>query len=222
MFEYLESLRRVKNDIDAGVPRKPYDLKIPNSDQEAQPEQLGRTLYVYPMASGSRLAMLKEIDRHYDGEELPWEPPFLECIYLDNLKLAEEIRRDGEARGAIPLSPLLTEAIRLTTGKLPQILDDLFQIKTLTVDSPNYYSSPYCGTHILWRGKYLLTDLEALPQLSSHFYYSPGDWTALERMKRLRSLTVRNIYVEDYKVLSKLTGLKKLNLEGVNFTADMI
>ena len=90
------------------------------------------------------------------------------------------------------------------------------------VDSPNYYNSPYLGTHILWRGKYLLTDLDALPALSSHFYYSPGDWTALGRMKRLRSLTIRNLYIEDYNMLSGLPNLKKLILAGTNFTAEML
>lgn len=222
MFGYLESLRRAKEEIDAGILRKPYDLKIPSGDETAQPEQRGRTLYVYLAVSGTRLAMRKEIDRHYDKEDLPWEPPFLECIYSDQLELAEEERKNGEARGAIPLSPLLAEAIRLTTGKVPQIPDDLFQVKTLVVDSPNYYNSPYLGTHILWRGKYLLTDLDALPRLSSHFYYSPGDWTALARMKRLRSLTICNIYVEDFQVLSGLPSLKRLKLEGTNFSADSL
>lgn len=220
-MNHLESLRRCKDEIDAGI-RKRHDLKIPNTDKNAQPEQLGRTLYIYPMESGTKQAMYRYLDGHYDKEDLPWEPPFLECVYSDHAAIAEEARRSGEARGAIPLSPLLVEAIRLTTGKLPQIPDDLFQIKTLTVNSPNYYNSPYLGTHILWRGKYLLTDLDALPVLPSHFYYSPGDWTALGRMKRLRSLTVCNVHIEDYRVLSGLTGLKRLNLQGANFTADML
>ena len=222
-MNHLESLRRLKNDIDAGVPRKPYDLKIPSSEKEAQPEQLGQTLYVYPLESGTKLAMHKYIDRHYDRAELPWtwEPPFLECVYSDNAELAEDMRKSGETRRAIPLSPLLAEAIRLSTGRIPQIPDDLFQIRTLVVDSPNYYNSPYYATHILWRGKYLLTDLDALPTLSSHFYYSPGDWTALGCMKRLKSLTVRNVYIEDFRVLSSLQSLKNIKLEGTNFTADI-
>jgi len=217
----IESLRRFKEDFEAGR-RKRYDLKIPAGDKAVRTEQRGRTLYVYPMESGTKLAMDKFIDRHYDKEDLPWEPPFLECVYSDNLELAEDMRMSGEKRGAIPLSPLLVEAIRLTTGKRPQIPDDLFQIKTLVVDSPNYYNTPYLGTHILWRGKYLLTDLDALPILSSYFYYSPGDWTALGRMKRLKSLKIHNIYIEDFQVLAGLQGLKKLNLQGTNFTADML
>lgn len=220
-MNHLESLRRCKEEIDAGI-RKCHDLKIPDTDKSAQPEQLGRTLFVYPMESGTKLAMYKHLDRHYDKEDLPWEPPFLECVYSDHAKAAVDMRKSGEARDAIPLSPLLVEGIRLTSGKVPQIPDDLFQLKTLVINSPNYYHSPYQGTHILWRGKYLLTDLDALPVLPSHFYYAPGDWTALERMKRLRSLTICNVYIEDYRVLSRLTGLKKLNLEGTNFTADML
>ena len=217
----LESLRRYKEEIDAGI-RKRHDLKIPDTDQAAQPEQVGRTLHVYPLESGTKQAMCKYLDRHYDMEDLSWEPPFLECVYSNQLELARKERENGEKRNAIPLSPLLSEAIRLTTGKLPQIPDDLFQIKTLVVDSPNYYHSPYLGTHILWRGKYLLTDLETLPLLSSYFYYSPGDWTALGRMKRLRSLTIRNLYIEDYNMLSGLPNLKKLILAGTNFTAEML
>jgi len=217
----IESLHRCKEDIEAGR-RKRYDLKIPADDKTAQPERQGRTLYVYPMERGTKLAMDKYIDRHYGKEDLPWDPPFLECVYSDNRELAEDMRRSGETRGAIPLSPLLVEAIRLTTGRVPQIPDDLFQIKTLVVDSPNYYNTPYLATHILWRGKYLLTDLDALPILSSHFYYSPGDWTALGRMKRLKSLKIENVYIEDFQVLAGLQGLKKLNLQGTNFTADML
>lgn len=220
-MNYLESLRRCKEEIDAGIWRR-HDLKIPNGDKNARPEQLGRVLYVYPIESGTKLAMFQYLDQHYDKEDLPWEPPFLECIYSDHAKIAEDTRKSGEARGAIPLSPLLAESICRTTGKLPQIPDDLFQLKTLVVDSPNYYNSLYLGMHILWRGKYLLTDLDALPALSSHFYYSPGDWTALGRMKRLRSLTVQNVYIEDYNMLSGLTALKKLKLEGTNFTADLL
>lgn len=220
-MNHLESLRRSKDEIDTGI-RKRHDLKIPSTDEKARPEQVGQLLYVYPIECGTHLAMRKYLDQYYDKEDLLWEPPFLECIYSDHAKIAADTQKSGEARGAIPLSPLLAESIRLSTGKLPQIPDDLFQIKTLVVNSPNYYHSPYLGTHILWRGKYLLTDLDALPVLSSHFYYSPGDWTALGRMKRLHSLTVCNVHIEDYKVLSGLTALKKLNLQGANFTADML
>lgn len=179
-------------------------------------------LNIYPADSTMLPDFHKFLDRHYeDPENLFWDPPFLECICQDQEQSFRLLREEGEKKGGIPLSPILATAISVAIGRDPSIPDDLFQMKSLIVERLGRYPSPYLRFE-LWKGKYFLSDYKRLYSLGSKFYYSPGDWTAIGRMKKLKVLKIENLAIHDFSFLTNLTNLQKLNLSGTNFSQDEV
>lgn len=179
---------------------------------------------IYPAGSRMLPDFRRFLDRHSENPEaLLWNPPFLECVLQDQEGFCRLARLEGEKMGGIPLSPLLAEAIRLASGRLPAIPDDLFQMKRLAVESPGrFHVNGAWRNFLLWKGAYVLADCSALPRLGSRFYYSPGDWSAIGRMKKLRTLKVENLAIGDFGFLAGLESLKHLNLGGTDFAQDAV
>ncbi len=75
---------------------------------------------------------------------------------------------------------------------------------------------------VLWKGAYLLMERTSLPQLGSRFYDSPGDWSAVGQMKRLKILKIENLAICDWGFLENLGNLQDLNLCGTNFAREDI
>lgn len=200
------------------MPRKKA-ITLQDYHSEVQIRQDG-LLNIYPDNSTMLPDFHRFLDRHYeDPENLSWNPPFIECICQDQEHSFHQLREEGEKKGSIPLSPILATAISVAIGRDPSIPDDLFQMKSLIVDRLGLYSTPYLR-FVLWKGKYFLTDLRVLYGFGSKFYYSPGDWTAIGRMKKLKVLKIENLAINDFSFLTNLTNLQKLNLSGTNFSQD--
>lgn len=182
--------------------------------------------HIYPADSAMLSDWERFLHQHWEDEDVCWKPPFFECIFQDQEALVRAEKAAGEKRGAIPLSPILTEAIRIAMGRVPSIPDDLFQLKHLTVKPPGRHSlSPdYCnftqwqGRYVFIRdGRYLSSDFH---YLSCKFYPSPGDWSAIGRMKKLKTLTIKYLALHDFDFLAQLVNLQQLDLSGTTFAQD--
>ena len=178
-------------------------------------------LNIYPADSSILPDWNKFLDRHWEDESICWTPPFLECIFQDQEAIVRNIKQDGESKGAIPLSPILTEAIRIVTGRLPSIPDDLFQMKNLVVEPRGRHSvSDHYRNFTLWQGRYVFT--RDIHFLTSRFYCSPGDWSAVGRMKKLKTLTIKYLDIHDFSFLANLESLQRLDLSGTPFSQDAV
>ncbi len=179
---------------------------------------------IYPEDSVRLPEFRKFLDRYSeDPESLSWAPPFWECVFQDQEESFRRVRQEGEQKGGIPLSPILAEAISIATGRLPSIPDDLFQMKRLIVERLGIFNAN--GAYrkfVLWKGAYLLMERTSLPQLGSRFYDSPGDWSAVGRMKKLKVLKIENLAICDWGFLENLGNLQDLNLCGTNFAREDI
>ena len=178
-------------------------------------------LNIYPASSRVLPDWLKFLDHHWEDENVHWKPPFLECIFQDQEAIVRATIQEGEAKGAIPLSPILAEAIRIAIGREPSIPDDLFQMKNLIVIPRGRHSvgSNYLG-FTLWHGRYIFTKNPLFR--NPRFYCSPGDWSAVGRMKKLKRLTIQYLDIHDFSFLTKLESLQRLDLSGTSFSQDEV
>lgn len=178
-------------------------------------------LNIYPASSRVLPDWQKFLDRHWEDENIHWNPPFLECIFQDQEAIVRATIQEGEAKNAIPLSPILAESIRITIGREPSIPDDLFQMKNLIIEPRGRHS---VSDHYLgftpWQGRYVFT--KNIRFLSPRFYCSPGDWSAVGRMKKLKRLTIQYLDIHDFSFLTKLESLQRLDLSGTSFSQDEV
>lgn len=178
-------------------------------------------LNIYPADSSIAPDWNRFLDRHWGDERIRWTPPFLECIFQDQEATVRHIKQEGETKGAIPLSPILLEAIRIAAGRLPSIPDDLFQMKALTVGPRGRHGvSDHYRNFTLWQGRYVFTS--DVRFLTSRFYSSPGDWSAIGRMKKLKTLTIQYLDIHDLSFLTGLESLQRLDLSGTAFSQDAV
>lgn len=195
-------------------------ISLEDYRNEVQIRQDG-LLNIYPAESSILPDWNKFLDRHWEDESICWTPPFLECIFQDQEAIVRNIKQEGESKGAIPLSPILTEAIRIAAGRLPSIPDDLFQMKNLVVELRGRHSvSDHYRNFTLWQGRYVFTT--DVRFLTSRFYCSPGDWSAIGRMKKLKTLTIKYLDIRDFGFLASLESLQRLDLSGTTFSQDAL
>lgn len=112
----------------------------------------------------------------------------------------------------IALHPLIAFAIKEAFNRLPSTAydwsKDLSRIKTLKLEP---------------RGKESDSNLLYIYPPDEHFppepyYYDLHDWSAIGRMTNLKTLTIENIYIDDFTFLTKCKNVRRLSLYGTNFS----
>ncbi|MCI8398067.1 MAG: hypothetical protein HFF90_01505 [Oscillibacter sp.] len=185
---------------------------------EAQIRQNG-LFFIYPANSSILPDWKRFLDRHWEDETIHWEPPIMECVFQDQEAAVLTAIHNGEDRGAIPLSPILAEGIRIAIGRVPSIPDDLFQMRNLVIKPAGRYAlSDHYMDFTLWQGRYVFT--RDINFRNYAFYYSPGDWSAIGRMKKLKTLTIQYLAIQNFSFLMDLENLQYLDLSLTTFTQD--
>lgn len=111
--------------------------------------------------------------------------------------------------------------IRLSLGKTLSMPFELSKAKHLKFDFPCLSTMKYLQ-FVLVEGKYILWDDHRdrfdVPYGSRYFYYNPGDWSAISRMKQLKQLVLSTLFFDDYEFLRACKSLEVLDLSNTNFT----
>ena len=94
-------------------------------------------------------------------------------------------------------------------------------MKNLVVEPRGRHGvSDHYRNFTLWQGCYVFT--RDIHFLTSRFYCSPGDWSAIGRMKKLKTLTIKYLDIHDFDFLSSLESLQRLDLSGTTFSQDAV
>lgn len=86
---------------------------------------------------------------------------------------------------------------------------DIARIKTLTID---IHGTSRAEEHDV----YINTPSEHFPP--EPYYYDLQDWSVIGRMTKLQTLTISDIYIDDFSFLGNCKNLKRLYLHNTNFS----
>lgn len=117
--------------------------------------------------------------------------------------------------GGIPLNPLIALTLQQATGQKPSTAYDWTRLleKTKVLKLHVGYSARmgYKEPSTI----YIPSPGEAFPP--EPYYFDLEDWSAIGRMKNLRTLVMDHLYVEDFSFLTQCENLRSLSLYGTTF-----
>ncbi len=117
--------------------------------------------------------------------------------------------------GGIPLNPLIALALQQATGQRPataydwtRLLEKAKILKLHVGDSIRLGQKDDSTIYIPPPGEFFPPE---------PYYFDLNNWSAIGRMKNLRTLVMDNLYVEDFSFLTQCKNLRSLSLYGTSF-----
>lgn len=190
-------------------------------------DEKGNILYYYYGDAGSQelLCCCKELpgqEENTPHRNMVLAPPSPPKPVFNPLHLAltpaqrKDLGMDRpKPEGGLPLHPLIALTLQKATGQRPSTAYDWTRLLEKTKVLKLHVGYSACLGYKDPSTIYIPPPGEVFPP--EPYYFDLEDWSAIGRMKNLRTLVMDHLYVEDFSFLTQCENLRSLSLYGTTF-----